>query len=55
MEKQNFTRKEVIELIQILTECGDVLMDVISNEGTDWDGESLLELAKEWKDKKDQK
>jgi len=55
MEKQNFTRKEVIELIQLLSECGDILIDVASNENTDWDGESLLEMAEEWKERQNQK
>jgi len=43
--KQNYTREEVIELVDLILEMGDVLIDAVTNENTDWDGESVLEQA----------
>lgn len=47
MEKQTFTRDEVVELINTILEHADCVMDAITNEYTDWDGQSLLQLAEE--------
>lgn len=47
MEKQEFTREEVIKLIDNLLQDPDVLLDAVQNENTDWDAESLLVKAEE--------
>jgi hypothetical protein len=47
MKKQEFTREEVINLIEKLLQDPDVLMDAVQNENTDWDAEKLLEKAEE--------
>ncbi len=40
--KENFTRKEVIQIINELLERPDMLIDAISNEYTDHDATTLL-------------
>jgi hypothetical protein len=50
--KQAFTRQEVIELFDIFLECGDILLDVATNEHTDYDGEACLEISEEWLEKR---
>jgi len=43
--KQTFTREEVIRLLDEILTYGNVLMDAITNEHTDIDGETLLEIV----------
>ena len=47
MKKQNFTREEVVQIIEELRERPDQLIDSVSNENTIYDSESLLEIAEE--------
>lgn len=47
MKKQNFTRQEVIELIDEILSYPDQLTDAITNEYTNYGGRELLELAEE--------
>lgn len=49
MKKQDFTREEVIKLIDDLLQNPDTLMDAIQNELTDWDAETLLEKVEKEK------
>ena len=52
MTQQTFTREEVINVLTVLIEKNaPSLMDAITNEYTDFDGEELLILAEETKDK----
>lgn len=48
IEREMFTREQVIELISDISECGDVLMDLAQNEHTDYSPEDLLEMAEEY-------
>ena len=43
--KNQFTRKEVLEIIEDLLQHPDILIDAVSNEDTDWYNENLLELV----------
>jgi hypothetical protein len=43
--KTNFTRKEVVAIIEGLREMPDVLIDSVQNENTNYDSERLLEIA----------
>lgn len=45
MKKQNFTREEVINIINELLERPDILIDAVSNEDTDYNAEDLLIIA----------
>jgi len=45
MKKQNFTREEVINVINELLERPDILIDAVSNEDTDYNAEDLLIIA----------
>jgi len=47
MKKQTFTRKEVIDLIDNLLTHADAVMDSITNENTDFNGEALLEISEQ--------
>lgn len=47
MKKQEFSREEIIKMIDYLLQKPDVLLDAILNEMTDLDAESLLEIAEE--------
>ena len=46
--KQNFTRQEVINVLDELLQRPDILIDAVSNENTDYDAESLLEIAEQF-------
>jgi len=50
MSKQNFTRKEVIELVDQILQNPDELIDAVNNEDTDWDAECLIKLAEDYID-----
>jgi hypothetical protein len=51
MKKQTFTREEVIDLLnKLLLLNAHNLMDAITNEHTDLDGDELLILAEETED-----
>jgi hypothetical protein len=43
--KETFTREEVIKLVDEILQYPDQLIDAVSNENTDWDAESLIELT----------
>lgn len=43
--KANYTRDEVIKMIDKILEHADAVMDAITNEHTDWYGETLLQLV----------
>jgi len=51
MANQNYTREEVVKIIETLLEFPDQLIDATMNENTDWDAESLLGLVEEEIDK----
>ena len=42
-----YTRKEVIDIIDQILQHADCVMDAISNEDPDYDGESLLDIVEE--------
>lgn len=44
MNKDTFSRHEVVEIINELLQKPDLLADVIHNGDTDWDAESLLDF-----------
>jgi hypothetical protein len=44
MEKQIFKRQEVIGLIDDLLCRGDLIIDAVTNENTDWVGDTLIDL-----------
>lgn len=43
--KDTFTRQEVIDLVEKILQYPDPVIDAVSNEWTNWDAESLIELA----------
>lgn len=45
--KRNFTREEVIQIIEDLLERGDVLIDCITSEDPLYTAKELLEMAEE--------
>jgi hypothetical protein len=45
MKKQNFTREEVVQVIEELRQMPDILIDSVQNENTDYDSENLLEIG----------
>lgn len=47
MTKQQFSRAEVINILDELLMYPDVLQDAINNENTDWAGERLLGFIEE--------
>ena len=47
MEKENYTRKKVIELVDLILQSPDELIDAVTNENTVWDVESLIKLAED--------
>lgn len=47
-----YSRQEVEALISNLLEHSDIVMDAISNENTNWDGQELLNLSEESIEKK---
>lgn len=46
--QQIFTREEVINTIETILECGSEVMDAISSDNPDYDGEGLLELSESY-------
>ena len=49
--KQNFTRSQVVDVINTLTQCVDIMNDAMQNENTDYTPEKLLVIAEEQSDK----
>lgn len=45
---KNYTREEVIQVIEALLQMPDALIDAVQNENTEFDAESLLEAADEY-------
>lgn len=45
MKKQNFTRKEVIKLIDEMFENPDAIIDYLQNENTNYDIEELMSFS----------
>jgi len=45
MQKQNFTREDVENVIQSLLDRPDVLIDAIQNENSEYGSKELLELT----------
>jgi len=42
--EKNYTRKQVVEVIEELLERRELLIDAMENEDTYWDGDALLSL-----------
>ena len=51
MQKQNYTREEVIKLVETILELGDQVMDAITNENTDWTAKELIDVAESYIEK----
>ena len=47
MKQENFTRKEVIELVDQILQNPDELIDAVGNENTDLNAELLIEIAED--------
>ena len=47
MKKENYTREEVIKMVDEILQYPDQVIDAVTNENTDWGADELIELAEE--------
>lgn len=50
--KENYTKQEVIDLVDGILQNPDQLIDAVQNENTDWSAEDLIDLAESFENKK---